>query len=60
MTWKQFVQRVEQQLRSNGVSPDKQPIDIAYIDVGRSDAIDVDVRTADMPERCEIAVTGGW
>lgn len=62
MTWKQLILKVEYHLKSNGIDPDAQPIDITYIeiDIAVTEEFRVVLNTREMPKRCSIEVHTSW
>lgn len=62
ISWKQFVQKIEQSLQINGIDPDIQPVWIEYIyydgyGVKTLKDLTVKVNTIDMPKNCKIIVS---
>lgn len=60
MTLKEFVQKIHESLKSEGVDPDKQPIDFSCDAINPNDKprqIRVYVDTANMPVRCSVNAT---
>lgn len=57
MTWKEFKYQVENALQSNGVDPDKQPIELTIPYVWSVDKkLHVEVNTGSMPRRVYMRV----